>query len=187
MASRGRDAPKDNYAEFLARLDAATASLSARRDSLHNTLAIAVTLFEHNNTGLQLWTQRLEVLNALLARPGEATAVAGLVADLHGVALKMEPMFRNRTERLGERLSALRGRSREIERSLLELEKSRVKLNSSRMLSQERENLSNAVAALGGTPEGSGVAVPDPGLRDDLKEAREAIILAEALLEVKGD
>lgn len=34
---------------------------------------------------------------------------------------------------------------------------------------------------------GDNVGAPDPGLSDSLREAREAIILAEALLEVKGN
>lgn len=38
-----------------------------------------------------------------------------------------------------------------------------------------------------GSADSLSFGVPDPGLRDSLREAREAIILAEALLEVKGN
>lgn len=38
---------------------------------------------------------------------------------------------------------------------------------------------------LAGTAEGIAVPTPDGGLQDDLKSAREAVVLAEALLEVK--
>jgi hypothetical protein len=79
----------------------------------------------------------------------------------------------------------MQGRRDAIDKSLLELEVSRVKLNSSRMLSQDRENLSRLFSELAGST-GAAATIPDLGLRRDLKEAREAVILAEALMEVKG-
>ena len=79
----------------------------------------------------------------------------------------------------------MQGRRDAIDKSLLELEVSRVKLNSSRMLSQDRENLSRVFSELAGSA-GAAPTIPDLGLRRDLKEAREAVILAEALMEVKG-
>jgi hypothetical protein len=61
------------------------------------------------------------------------------------------------------------------------------KLTSSRRVAEERENLSKAMVGLAGTAEGITVATPDGGLQDDLKSAREAVVLAEALLEVTGN
>ena len=55
------------------------------------------------------------------------------------------------------------------------------------MLALERENLRKVADDLSVSPEGIGLGFPDPGLRESLREAREAIILAEALLEVKGN
>jgi hypothetical protein len=53
------------------------------------------------------------------------------------------------------------------------------------MLSHDRENLNKAVAGLAGAPQCASAASADIGLRDALNEARRAIILAEALVELK--
>lgn len=179
--------PVDNYAEFIGRLDAAKAKLIIRRDSLNKTVEILALLLKQNTTGLQLWEQRLRRCEELLAdthgRSGRRTSLI----ELQEVALKMEPLFRNRAQRIDVRLAAVRARSAEINSSLNGLEKSRIKLTSSRMLSQERENLGRAIGELIGTADAAAVVNPDPGLRSDLQDARHAIILAEALLEAKRE
>ncbi|MDF9751583.1 hypothetical protein [Arthrobacter sp. ES3-54] len=175
----------DNYAQFIARLDTATENLSNRRQSLNKSLAILTLLADQNRAGLEAWVQRRTNTSKLLAEHSQGPETDSL-RELLEVALRMEPMFRNRTERIGQRLALLRKRSDELTKSLMELEKSKVKLDSSRMLAQERDNLSRAVAKLAGTPEGSVGGLSDAGILDDLKKAREAIVLAEALLEVKG-
>jgi hypothetical protein len=53
------------------------------------------------------------------------------------------------------------------------------------MLSQDREKLSSIFSALAGSTVAVS-ALPDTGLLSDLREAREAVILAEALMELKG-
>lgn len=176
----------DNYGQFIERLDAATAKLTARRESLSETLDILTTLFAQNNTGLGLWEEREARCGELLAaRAGHADFYSTL-NDLHSVALKMKPMFRTRTQRLGERVAVVRGRRDVIDKSLLELQKSRLKLDSSRMIAEERENLRKAVASIAGAPGDPVVALDDPALRGDLDDAHQAVILAEALLEAKG-
>lgn len=183
-----RNAAKvDNYEEFIGRLDAASAKLTVRRDSLDTTLEILTMLFRQNNAGLQLWKDRLIRCEALLAGSVKIPEREAALIELHEIALKMEPLFRNRTQRIDERLTVVRARRDEINKSLAGLEKSRMKLTSSRMLAQERENLSRAVGELVGTPDAAAVVNPDPGLRSDLQDARHAIILAEAILEVKRD
>jgi hypothetical protein len=97
----------------------------------------------------------------------------------------MESMLRGRVQRVTEKLAVMQGRREAIDKSLLELELSRIKLTSSRMLSQDREKLSSIFSEIAGSTAATG-AIPDMGLLGDLKEAREAIILAEALMEVKG-
>ena len=49
----------------------------------------------------------------------------------------------------------------------------------------EWENLNRAIAALAGTSQAATVSTADFGLRNDLNDARRAIAMAEALLEVK--
>lgn len=177
----------DNYEEFIERLDAASAKLTVRRDTLNKTFEILTQLFMQNDTGLRLWEKRLGQCDELLADAAGKPARRAALIELHEIALKMEPLFRNRAQRVDVRLAAVRGRCDEINRSLNGLEKSKIKLTSSRMLSQERENLSRAIGELVGTADAAAVVNPDPGLRSDLQEARHAIILAEALLEAKRD
>lgn len=183
-----RNAAKvDNYEEFIGRLDAASAKLTVRRNSLDTTLEILTVLFRQNNAGLQLWEDRLIRCDALLTGSTKIPEREAALVELHEIALKMEPLFRNRTQRIEERLTVVRARRDEINKSLAGLEKSKMKLTSSRMLAQERENLSRAIGELVGTADAAAVVNPDPGLRSDLQEARHAIILAEALLEAKRD
>ncbi|MCO4261498.1 hypothetical protein NG697_00835 [Pseudarthrobacter sp. MDT3-26] len=177
----------DNYEEFIGRLDAASAKLSVRRDSLNETVEILALLMSQNTMGIQLWEQRLHVCEELLAHAAGKPERRTDLMELHQVALKMEPLFRNRAQRIDVRLAAVRARCAEINSSLHGLEKSRIKLTSSRMISQERGNLSRAIGELSGTADAVAVAHPDPGLRSDLQDARHAIILAEALLEAKRE
>lgn len=185
--SKGKDVslPKDNYAEFLARLEEATAALISRRQSLATTVDVITKLYEHNLVGLECWRERRSQLYALFTQ-GENTELENARTELEDVVLKMESAFSERTQRLFAKIQQINGHYLEIEKSLLELQKSSVKLHSSRTLSQERENLNKAVANLSGTIAGSPSVNQDIGLRGDLTEAREAIILAEALIEVKG-
>src|SRR5688500_16974277 len=141
----GRDATPalDNYAEFIGRLDAAAGKLTPRRDALAKALGAAELLFNQNHAGLELWGQRLSLINQLLARH-TATQHArrySTLRELHDVAFKMEQMFTSRTQRVQGVCRAIRARRDQINTSLFELEKSRVKLTSSRMLALERENL----------------------------------------------
>ncbi|MFC9351601.1 hypothetical protein [Arthrobacter sp. NPDC057013] len=178
----------DNYAEFIARLDAAAGKLTPRRDALATALGAAELLLAQNQTGLGLWGQRLSLISQLLARHGGADEARrySTLRELQDVAAKMERMFSSRTQRIRDVCHSIRERRDQINTSLFELEKSRVKLTSSRMLALERENLRKVADDLSLSPEGTGLGFPDPDLRESLREAREAIILAEALLEVKG-
>jgi hypothetical protein len=171
----------DNYTEFLQRLDTAEASLKTRQDKLNNALWAARTASKQNQYGFDEWTQRHTRLEALLAKKDSA----GL-KDLHGVSANMKAVFQGRSERINARLAAVQGKVDEINGSLHRLELSKQKLTSSRELAGERAKLSEAMLGVAGTAEGIAVATPDGGLQDDLKTAREAVVMAEALLEVKG-
>lgn len=176
----------DNYEGFIERLDSATANLERRRDLLDRSLDIVLVLFRQNITGLQLWSQRRVLVTDQQDRHTGQAAGYRALSELNDAAVRMEILFRNRTRRIDEHIAVIRERTNVIDKSLVELEKSRAKLHSSRIVSQDRENLNKAIAELSGTPDRAISAVPDAGLRDALQEAREAIIMAEALLEVKG-
>lgn len=177
----------DNYTEFIERLDAASAKLQRRRESVGTALDVLTWMHTRHLTGLQQWEQRTErVARKLDSRMGTPPAYKSL-SDLEDIAQNMESMFRKRTERIDERLAVVQQRCDEIDRSLRELERSRMKLESSRMLRIDRENLRKAMTDLAGTPDASISEAQDPSLRDELGDAREAIALAEALLELKED
>lgn len=189
MTGREREpeALKDNYAQFIEQLDAASNNLGARRESLSRSLEIVSVLLRHNELGLKLWEERRTKVDALIAKEAMSPNQDNALRDLHDVACRMESMFLDRMQRIGAKQGALKGLRNEIDRSLNELGRSKLKLNSSRLLSRERENLNRAVADLAGTPSGASNASADVGLRNDLNEARTAIVQAEALLELKGD
>lgn len=177
--------PHDSYAEFLGRLDAATASLSTRAAALDKGLDAVSLLLGPYQSAVRRWERRRVDVSEQLARHSGTPQSYTALSELHDMAVKMESLLRDRTLRVAEKISVMQRRREAIDKSLLELEVSRVKLNSSRMLSQDRENLSRAFRELAGSA-GAAATIPDLGLRSDLKEAREAVILAEALMEVKG-
>lgn len=175
----------DNYDAFLSRLDAATTSLSTRAAALDKAMSAVALLLGPYESAVRSWEQRrLHVSDQLVRHSGSPRTNTAL-SELHDVALKMESMLRSRAQRVTEKISVMQGRREAIDRSLLELELSRIKLNSSRMLSQDRATLSGIFSELAGSTIAAG-AIPDMGLLSDLKQAREAVILAEALMEVKG-
>lgn len=175
----------DNYAEFLQRLSAAEASLKDRRSALGDVHDIVSSALKDNDYGHREWRQRRVQLESLISRQGTA-ARAGL-SDLLAAANNMESVFEGRRVRVGARLAAITSRLAEIERPLRELLISKEKLTSSRRVAEERENLSRTMLGLAGTAEGVGTVTLDAGLQADLKAAREAVVMAEALLEAKGD
>jgi hypothetical protein len=181
--------PLDNYAKFIARLDAAAGKLIPRREALTTALGAAEMLLSQNQAGLELWGHRRSHISQLMARHSgthEARRYSTL-RELHDVAAKMERMFGSRAQRVEGVCHSIRARRDQINTALFELEKSRVKLASSRTLAQDRENLRKVADNLSLPEEGISLGFPDPGLRESLREAREAIMMAEALLEVKGN
>jgi hypothetical protein len=177
--------PPDSYAAFLERLDTATASLNSRARSLDKALTAVSLLLGPYQSAVRKWERRRVYVSEQLALQPVTPQAETALSELLDMAVKMESMFRDRAVRVAEKISVMQGRREAIDKSLLELEVSRVKLNSSRMLSQERENLNRAFYELAGSA-GAAATIPDLGLPSDLKEARAAVILAEALMEVKG-
>ncbi|MEC5181259.1 hypothetical protein [Arthrobacter sp. CG_A4] len=173
----------DNYAEFLQRLDTTAASLKDRNEALGRVRVVVAKALEENDYGFRQWAQRLGQVEKLLV--GKATPEQAGLRELHAVASNMQSVFRTRSERVGERLAAVDERMGELDGPIHDLNLSKVRLTTSRRVTEEREKLGRAVQDLAGTAEGADAVVPDVGLRDDLKRAREAVVLAEALLELK--
>ena len=125
----------DNYDAFLARLDAATTSLSTRAASLDKALAAVSLLLGPYESAVRNWERRRLHVSGQLARHSGSPQSYTALGELHDVAVNMEAMFRDRAQRIRDKLSVMQGRREAIDKSLLELELSRVKLNSSRLLS----------------------------------------------------
>ena len=173
----------DNYDSFIASLNAATTSLSTRAAALDKAMAAVALLLGPYESAVRSWERRRLHVSGQLA--GHSGPPYSALSELHDVAVNMEAMFRDRAQRIVEKLAVMQGRRKDIDRALLELELSTVKLNSSRMLSRDREELSAVFSTLTGSTVATS-AIPDRGLLNDLKEARKAVKLAEALIEVKG-
>lgn len=177
--------PPDNYDEFLARLDVATTSLSTRAAALDKAISAVTLLLGPYESAVRKWERRRVHVGEQLGRYSGTPQTYTALGELHDTAVKMESMLRARTQRIADKLTVMRERRVAIDKSLLELELSRVKLNSSRMLSRDRERLGRVLSELAGSA-GTVETRSDLGLLADLKEAREAITMAEALIEVKG-
>lgn len=175
----------DNYVQFIEQLNSASINLRARQDSLGMSLQIAGMLFNQNELGLKLWEERRIELEKLLSKQDLPPAKADSLRELHEVAIRMESTFRLRTQRIREKQFMVAANFDEIDKSLVELDRSKLKLHSSRMQSRDHEYLNRVVADLSGAAQRATPSSTDPGLREDLNEARKAIILAEALLELK--
>lgn len=175
----------DNYAQFIEQLNTASKNLRARQDSLGMTLQIAGMLFNQNELGQKLWKERRVELEKLLSKQVLSPKKADSLRELHEVATRMESTFQLRTQRIREKQFSVAASFDEIDKSLVELDRSKIKLHSSRMQSRDHEYLNRVVVDLAGTAQCSPPSSSDPGLREDLNEAKKAIILAEALLELK--
>ena len=175
----------DNYAQFIEQLNTASKNLRARQDSLGMTLDIAGMLFKQNELGQKLWEERRAELETLLSKQDLSPKKADSLRELHEVATRMESTFQLRTQRIREKQFSVAGSFDEIDKSLVELDRSKIKLHSSRMQSRDHEYLNRVASDLSGTTQYAAPSSTDPGLREDLNEAKRAIILAEALLELK--
>lgn len=184
MGTQNSTPPADNYAAFISRLDAAASNLTKRAKAVDRALSSVSLLLENYQVSLRKWEQRRARVSAELDRySGEPQAYATL-GELHDTAVKMVSLHRTQTLRIAEKLAALQTQRHAVGESLLELEASKAKLASARRLSRDRENLNRVVYELAG--QGGTATTPDLGLHSDLREARQAVILAEALMEVKG-
>ena len=180
----------DNYEAFIARLDAATSNLRVRAAALDKAMAAVSLLWGPYESAVRNWERRRLHVSGQLARhsgspPSDSLPPYSALSELHDVAVNMEALFRDRAQRITEKLELMQGRRGDIDKALLELELSTVKLNSSRRLSQDRENLRAVFSSLAGAAVATST-LPGQGLLSDLKEARKAVTLAEALMEVKG-
>jgi hypothetical protein len=177
--------PPDNYDEFLSRLDAATTNLSTRAAALDKAISAVALLLGPYESAVRKWERRRVHVGEHLSRSAGTPQTTTALRELLDMAVKMESMLRGRCQRVEDKLLVMQARRVAIDKSLLELELSRVKLNSSRMLSQDRERLGRVFSELAGSVDAV-EPLSDLGLLGDLEEAREAVILAEALIEVKG-
>lgn len=177
--------PVDNYATFIARLDEAIATLRLRRASIDQVKPLLVLLHKQNQTGFTLWSERRLHVDELLTKDHNNPASFKHLAELLETARTLERKFQGRSHRIQGQLQRMEDSRKNVERSLIDLEKSKAKLNMSLTLTKDREILNHAITALDNVSGSPGTRANDNGFIVDLKSARNAIFLAEALLEVK--
>lgn len=184
MGTQVNTPPADNYAAFILRLEAAASNLGKRAKAVDKAVSSVSLLLEKYQVALLGWERRRARVSEELDRYSGEPQTYATLAELHDTAVKMVSTRRTQALRIAEKLRRLQAQREAVGQSLRELEASRAKLTSARRLSRDRENLNRVIYQLAGPR--SGPTTPDQGLRNDLREARQAVILAEALMEVKG-
>ncbi|MGO4146503.1 hypothetical protein AB4Y77_15605 [Paenarthrobacter sp. YAF11_1] len=175
----------DNYAAFIERMDDAAARLNTRLRSVIKALAAVSLLVEKYQAASLKWEQRRTRVALELDRWTGGPETYAALGELHDTAVKMVALHHSQTARITAKLHLLQDHRDAIQKSLGELEAGRARLVASRAVSQDRHNLKSALYELAGA-NGAGAATPDHGLLSDLRQAREAVVMAEALMEVKG-
>ena len=136
-------------------------------------------------SGVRDWEERRHYVSGQLAGHAWSHQSYKALSELHDVAVKMESMLRGRRPaRPGQArgdAGPARGHPPVVAGTGAQPEEAAVVPT----LSQDRERLSTIFSSLAGSTVAVS-ALPDTGLLGDLREAREAIILAEALMELKG-
>ena len=176
----------DNYAVFIARLDVAIDTLRRRQELIDRTAPLITLLHGQNEAGYSSWSSRRTHVEELLLRYDGRTEGYETLSDLLHSAQTLERKFEERTRRLESRVNSVQDRRSDIEKSLVDLEKSKAKLTMSLELTKERESLNRAIAALNDGPGDFSSVSENIGIAADLRTARQAVFLAEALLDLKG-
>ncbi|MPY12106.1 hypothetical protein FNH21_15535 [Arthrobacter sp. KR32] len=171
---------------FVARLDIAIDTLRHRQDLIDRTAPMIALLHGQNEVGYSFWTRRRAHVEELLSGYGGSPEGYDNLSDLLQSARTLERKFEDRTRRLNSRMTSMQNRKSDIEKSLLDLQRSKDKLAMSLELTREREALNRTISALDDGPGNFGFVPEDTGVATDLRSARQAVVLAEALLELKG-
>ncbi|MCT9869826.1 hypothetical protein [Paenarthrobacter aurescens] len=185
MTPQDQVPPQDNYEAFLERLNDATTRLTTRLRSVDKALTAVSSLVEKYQSASLKWEQRRARVSEELDHHAGGPETYAVLGELHDTAVKMVTLHHAQTLRIKEQVHFLQGQCNAIRQSLVELRASSAALNASRRLSKDRHNLNRALYELAGA-RGAAESTPDPGLLNDLRQAREAVVLAEALMEVKG-
>lgn len=172
----------DNYAVFMDRLENAIVTLRGKRALVDLAAPLVAELYRENQVGHQGWVDRRREVEAAIDEYRGDTTGYELLADLLRDATTLERTFEERTRRLEGKRRMIEDRHKDLDASLMELEQSKAKLDLSRMLTQDRSALSRTMSQDRSV---MGTAVTG-GIDAELESAREAVFLAEALVEVKG-
>lgn len=178
--------PADNFATFDSRLDTALGNLTKRHQSIGFGREVLSELVHSNQVAAGHWaSERRKVTAIIQSYKGDADGYS-VLNDLLETATRMEELFNLRRKRAIEKEKSIDAQGTAIMASIAELQTSKDRLGFSRMLHEDREKLRQTAIELGGLDGLPAVSISDGGLPVDLKNAREAIAMAEALLEVKG-
>lgn len=175
----------DNYEEFKDRLLSASEDLKKRKGNVARQALLVQSLLEQNLDALEKWKlQHSKVHSIQDAYDGGADGYA-IISDLVDTADRMVNMFSKRVKVLSQKVASVTTNYEVIEESLHELTVSISKLELSKMFHDDKTKLMEVESSLSG-PTYSDFDQSGVSLNKELSHAREAVIMAEALLEVKG-
>lgn len=178
--------PTDNFATFDSRLDTALGNLTKRHQSIGFGREALTELVHSNQVAAGKWASERRKVTAIIQNyKGDADGYS-VLNELLDTATRMEELFNLRMKRAIDKEKSIDAQGEAIMASVAELQASKDRLGFSKMLHEDREKLRQTAVELGGLDGFPAVAISDGGLPVDLKNAREAIAMAEALLEVKG-
>lgn len=176
----------DSYSAFMKRLETAIFTLREKRALIDLTKPLVAALHGDNQVGYEGWVNRRRLIEDAIDQyqgsPKGYETLAALLRD----AKTLERTFEERANRVQKKLRLIEEQQNQIDASIMDLEQSQAKLELSRMLTQERNALNKTIATLDGGATRTAATVGGAALGAEIRSAREAVFLAEALLEIKG-
>lgn len=177
-------APVDNHEAFKKRLTSASHDLKKRQENLSRYICVLEFLLEQNREALWNWSQQHKYAHDIQQAYTGGAEGYQIIGDLVTTASRMKSLFGKRVNVLNEKHMAVEANSDVVAKAIADLDASYTKLGLSKMLQDGKAKLLATESALNGSI--SPVEANSPVMSQELHAAREAVAMAEALLELKG-
>lgn len=173
----------DNYEEFKKRLTNAANDLKKRKSNVARHVSLLEVMLDQNRSALLSWSDQYKYAYSIQANySGEADGYR-IISDLVETSSRMKSLFAKRVNVLNEKSEAAQENLEAITKAIGDLDSSFAKLDFSKMLNDDKARLLATESALSGSP---ALAGGSHVMSQELHNAREAVAMAEALLELKG-
>lgn len=184
--SKRGEAPVDNYAAFKLRLSKASKDLTSRNVSVTGHLQVLKKMLECNTASFYKWDSEFDNVSSIRADYTGGDEGRGTLDDLVDTASRMKTLFTKRMAVLQSQITAIESNRTAICAAIADVNASINKLELSKLLHKDREKLLHAERQLSGFDGAPALTPGHHGLPLELHPAREAVAMAEALLELKG-